>query len=329
MMGTNENHKKIQQIDFVIPGEDYENDGKMKWMVLNDYIFVGYIDIYSRFLPKSIFTAFSTIDEGKTPIKINYCFRGRCEVKLGSGATTFVVGDELAIDYGTSNNDEEAFFYPSSEYEGIEIIIFPAKEMGKELTELGGAKTIKGITSKFSDRTIPLITVSDNRIKRCMEDIREDILNFTDEKLLETDVIKILLLLKGVSFDADKRRTFCTGSQVDIAKKAFEMLNGDLSKRYSASELASVFGVSESSLKNYIRVVFGRGYKELVNETRMKKAADLIINSEKSMGEIAESVGYQNQSRFSEAFLKYHKVLPMEYKRMQYVAKKDKNTILL
>lgn len=213
MMIKNKNHKKIQQIDFVIPGEDYENDGKMKWMVLNDNFFVGYIDIYSRFLPKSVFAAFSTI------------------------------------------------------------------------------------------------AMSDNRIKRCMEDIREDILNFTDEELLETDVIKSLLLLKGVSFDADIRRTFCTGSQVDIAKKAFEMVNGDLSKRYSASELASAFGVSESSLKNYIRVVFGRGYKELVNETRMKKAADLIINSEKNMGEIAESVGYQNQSRFSEAFLKYHKVL--------------------
>jgi AraC-like DNA-binding protein len=114
---------------------------------------------------------------------------------------------------------------------------------------------------------------------------------------------------------------------VEIAKKTFEMINGNLSKRFSAAELAENFGISESSLKNYFRAVFGRGYKEMITEIRMQKAAELIMKGDKNMGEIAEYVGYQNQSRFSEAFFKYHKMLPMEYKRTQQIAKKDKNAI--
>jgi AraC-like DNA-binding protein len=65
----------------------------------------------------------------------------------------------------------------------------------------------------------------------------------------------------------------------------------------------------------------------MISEIRMQKAAELIMEGEKTMGEIAEFVGYKNQSRFSEAFFKYHKMLPMEYKRIKHVAKKDKNAI--
>ncbi len=323
-------YNKIQQIDFAIPGDEFNNDGKMKWMVLNDNLFAGYVDIYSRYIPKSIFTTFASYDvKNKIPIKINYCFRGRCEVMLDSGSTTFVIGDELAIDYGTSNDDKEAFFYPSAEYEGIEIIIYPSNDLVYDMAFLDLEDTLTGITNTFKDRETPLITISDIRIKRCMEDIKEDIINYINDKLLIADISKLLILLKEVHFEPNTRRTFCTNSQVDIAKKSIEIITKDLSQKYSAAELAAIFGISESSLKNYIRTVFGRGYKELVHETRMKKAADLIVKSEKSIGEIAESVGYQNQSRFSEAFLKYHKVLPMEYKRQQRVAKKDKNTILI
>ena len=269
--------------------------GKMKWAILNDYLHVGYIDICSQKLPESVFKSSSLMGTEEVPIKINYCFHGRCEVMLNCGVTTFVVGNEFALDYGTSGNGEAAFFYPSSEYEGVELI--------------------------------PLITPADAKILRCMEDIRDDLVNFTDKNLLKADVIKTVLLLKGISFGVSNRRTYYTRSQVDIAKKTFEIITGDLSKRYSAAELACYFGVSESSLKNYFRAVFGRGYKEMIGEIRMQKAAELIMEGERSMGEIAECVGYQNQSRFTEAFFKYHKMLPMEYKRTQHIAKKDKNAV--
>lgn len=318
---------KMESIGKYIKIMECAGGGKMKWAILNDNLQVGYIDICSQNLPEAVFKYSSRKGTDAVPIKINYCFRGRCEVMLGSGVTTFVVGNEFALDYGTSGNGEAAFFYPSSEYEGVELILYPSEELMKELSAWGGDKVLRNIMKKFEDMEIPIITSADPRIVRIMEDIRDDLVNFTDINLLKADAVRAILLLKGISFEGNSRRTFYTRSQVDIAKKTFEMITGDLSKRYSAAELADCFGVSESSLKNYFRAVFGRGYKEMISEIRMQKAAELIMEGEKTMGEIAEFVGYQNQSRFSEAFFKYHKMLPMEYKRIKHVAKKDKNAV--
>jgi AraC-like DNA-binding protein len=307
---------KSTQINFKLPATDCGNEGKMKWIVYDDLFHAGYIDIWSRNLPETIFRSTSFKNQDTVPVKINYCFRGRCEVLLNSGVTTFVVGDELAIDYGTSQNNEEAFFYPTAEYEGIELILYPSEELGKILSFNGKENIINEITQKCTDRSIPFITVAEERIRRCAEDLKDDILGQTDSNLLLMDIIKLLYLINGMSFKSDKRRTFCTSSQVDIAKEALGIISADLSKRHSAAELAASFGISESSLKNYFRAVFGKGYSEIISEIRMRKAAELIRENKENLGKIAETVGYQNQSRFSEAFLKYHKVLPMEYKRI-------------
>ncbi len=311
---------RCKSIEYTIPSADSSRDGKMNWMILSQYLFAGYVDIRSRDLPQCVFESSYMQGTGVTPIKINYCFRGRCEVMLNKGATTFVVGDEFAVDHGTSCEGRKAFFYPTAEYEGVELVIIPAKALEKELLPFGGKELITGLADKFSDRSIPYIAVSNPRIRRCMEDFRDDIMAGADEKLLMTDVVRILFLLKDLPFEDEKRRTFCTPSQVDIAKKTVDIITRDLSKRYSAEELAAFFGVSESSLKNYCRVVFGKGYQDMIAEIRMKRAAELILQGDDSLGEIAEQVGYQSQSRFSKAFLKYHKVLPMEYKRRNYTA---------
>jgi len=311
---------RCKSIEYTIPAADSVQDGKMNWMILSQYLYAGYVNIRSRDLPQCVFESSYMQGADVVPIKINYCFRGRCEVMLSKGATTFVVGDEIAVDYGTSCEGRKAFFYPTAEYEGIELIVIPTGALEKELSPYGGRELVQSLADRFSDRSIPFITVSNARIRRCMEDFKDDIIAGADEKLLLADVIRLLFLLKDLPFDDEKRRTFCTPSQVEIAKKAVEIITGDLSKKHSAEELATVFGVSESSLKNYCRVVFGKGYQDMISEIRMKKAAELILKGDESLGEIAEKVGYQSQSRFSKAFFKYHKVLPMEYKRRNYSA---------
>lgn len=219
---------RCKSIEYTIPAADSAQDGKMNWMILSQYLYAGYVNIRSRDLPQCVFESSYMQGADITPIKINYCFRGRCEVMLNKGATTFVVGDEIAVDYGTSCEGRKAFFYPTSEYKGVELIVIPAKPLEKELSPYGGKELISGLTDKFSDRSIPFITVSNARIRRCMEDFRDDIISGADEKL--------------------------------------------------------------------------------------------ILKGEDSLGEIAEQVGYQSQSRFSKAFFKYHKVLPMEYMRRNYSA---------
>lgn len=46
----------------------------------------------------------------------------------------------------------------------------------------------------------------------------------------------------------------------------------------------------------------------------MKFAARLLMETPKSIKEIAKEVGYESQSKFSKAFKEYYDVLPTEYR---------------
>ena len=64
---------------------------------------------------------------------------------------------------------------------------------------------------------------------------------------------------------------FFTRSQIAIVKKAEKIIMNDLSKKYTAKELAKQFGISESSFKQYIKGVFGKSYLNYFRQKKWKK----------------------------------------------------------
>ena len=109
--------------------------------------------------------------------------------------------------------------------------------------------------------------------------------------------------------------TFFTETQVDIAKRVEKIITSDLRQHHTAWELAAQFSVSETSLKNYFRGVFGQNISIYLREVRMKKAAELLTLTRLSVAEIAELVGYMNQSKFASVFKKQFGLSPLEYRR--------------
>ena len=101
----------------------------------------------------------------------------------------------------------------------------------------------------------------------------------------------------------------------DIAKRVEKIITSDLRQHHPAWELAAQFSVSETSLKNYFRGVFGQNISIYLREVRMKKAAELLTSTRLSVAEIAELVGYMNQSKFASVFKKQFGLSPLEYRR--------------
>ena len=114
---------------------------------------------------------------------------------------------------------------------------------------------------------------------------------------------------------ASIRRTYCTASQVEIAKSTRDMIVSDLSVRYTARELAKNFGISETSLKNYFRSVYGCGYAEYQQMIRMENAARLLEETEDKVADIGQAVGFATQAKFGAAFKECFGVTPLEYRR--------------
>ena len=114
------------------------------------------------------------------------------------------------------------------------------------------------------------------------------------------------------------RRTGSFYYGMDRGRRVQEMgqrLTADLQARISISELAEEYGLGVSTVKKYFRQMYGEPPYAYLKRRRMEEAAFLLGRGGRSVTEIAESVGYQNASKFSSAFRDIYGMSPLEYKK--------------
>jgi DNA-binding response OmpR family regulator len=78
-------------------------------------------------------------------------------------------------------------------------------------------------------------------------------------------------------------------------------------------KLAEHMNMSRPTFYRKIKSLSALSPKELIDITRLKKAASLIAENEFSLAEIARMVGYSSQSLFSRNFQKHFNASPQEY----------------
>ena len=110
--------------------------------------------------------------------------------------------------------------------------------------------------------------------------------------------------------------TYFTRSQIAIVKEAEHLILEDLSKRFTAKEMADRFGISESSFKLYIKGILGDSYLSYFRKKRMEKAAELLESTNMKVIDIAIRVGYENQGKFAKVFSDLYGVPPLEFRRL-------------
>ena len=198
---------------------------------------------------------------------------------MKNGGGTYVDTGEYSIDYGTASREADEFYYPRAQYHGMELILYPCPELDKELS-LNGRNTKMSVELKerFLGRETPFISKADARIEQAVRVIQDDIEADADMNLLAVDVSRWLQVLCSKR-DAvgDKQGVLLRFTDSDCEKD-----HGYSDRRFKQTIFCSDtcrkhFGISETSLKNYFQGVYGRGYSELLNEIRMKKAAELIL----------------------------------------------------
>jgi len=78
-------------------------------------------------------------------------------------------------------------------------------------------------------------------------------------------------------------------------------------------KLARLVNMSRPTLYRKIKVISDLTPNELINITRLKKAAELLASGNYKMYEIADMVGYGSQTNFGRNFLKQFGMTPSEY----------------
>ncbi|MGN1059079.1 MAG: metalloregulator ArsR/SmtB family transcription factor [Clostridia bacterium] len=103
--------------------------------------------------------------------------------------------------------------------------------------------------------------------------------------------------------------------QIEIIKKIHDYLTQNLEQRMTIEELSKQFLMNPSTMKTLFKTVYGNSIAAHIREHRMEKAAFLLRESDASVADIARSVCYDSQSKFSAEFKKAHQMLPTEYRK--------------
>ena len=99
-------------------------------------------------------------------------------------------------------------------------------------------------------------------------------------------------------------------------KKAYEIVEKHLlDPNFDVHIFASELGVSRAQLYRKIDALSGQSVNEFIRIVRLKKAADLLINSNFQISEIAEKVGFNSFAYFTKSFKEYFGATPSQYKR--------------
>lgn len=125
--------------------------------------------------------------------------------------------------------------------------------------------------------------------------------------------IELLLFLSLVeSKDTHKLPSF-SEPVYEATQECFKALMENPFDRYSISELAKKYAISESSLKRCFAYITGNSIGSFIKKTCLEAAAELLIHkSSMSIGEIADLAVYLNQGKFSSAFKKHFGEPPPE-----------------
>lgn len=83
----------------------------------------------------------------------------------------------------------------------------------------------------------------------------------------------------------------------------------------SLSALAKHFNYSETYLSHLIKSYYGRTFQEMMMEYRLQNAAKLLSQTNATITEILDTIGYSEKSHFFRAFKKLYGVTPQTYRR--------------
>ncbi|WP_315121308.1 AraC family transcriptional regulator [uncultured Clostridium sp.] len=294
--------------------EQANGKGSMTFFSIFPGISIAYIFINSPTWP--IPDLSKENDSYCNPLLLNYCVTGRCELFLDNDSFVYLKDGQFSI---AKRSAQKQYNYPLRIYEGLEFFI-DIDIISKQAPYINDIFHIN--IDKLPDLYCPLDKTYISQCTECTKEILLKIWNLYDEEasyaifmmqLYTLELLEMLLCRKHIP--QPKSSTFFTATQVEIAKKTEHIITADLRQYHPAWELAKIFSISETSLKNYFRGIYGQNISVYLREARMNAAAKMLEKTKMPIGKISEQVGYMNQSKFASVFKHKYHMSPLEYRR--------------
>ena len=295
-----------------------EGSGRMRFFPIFPGIMLALISVSAPFWPAPALT--DDTPEARGPLILNYCTRGRCELVLNDSRSVFLTSGHVSL---TERFACGEYVYPGRSYEGIELFIDPGTAQSDPVLSGCFGVDIGALRERFcpgGETFIAKLPLPEELTDR----LRGRGGAASEERLvgMKTGAIDLLARLQyQPAIPEAARLVYYTRSQVEMVRHIESVISAELPVTHSAREFARSCGVSESSVKNYFRGVYGQSIPQYTRQLRMTRASELLASTSLPVSEIAGRVGYESQSKFSAAFRREFGVSPLEYRRKHRLPK--------
>lgn len=244
-----------------------------------------------------------------------FCERGSAECVINGKKDTLIPG-QVIMDYKAE--DDFKFNFTSGDFRGVEVTT-------QVNTIIKESIIFKLLRLVLESMPLPVEDIfnSDGYKVSYSKTTGQTLSRLTDSGLQDVDGVMIIALAieLGHNLGTDLRikqsgkKTKAKEKQLTIAEDIYRCLTEDYGTKYTAAMFAEKYDVSDTTAKNYFKRIYGYGFKEYQTKIRMEKAAELILNTKQKISDIAFSVGYPNQTKFTKAFKNYYNVTPLKYRQ--------------
>uniref|UniRef100_UPI003D7FE18B helix-turn-helix domain-containing protein n=1 Tax=Pedobacter sp. TaxID=1411316 RepID=UPI003D7FE18B len=93
------------------------------------------------------------------------------------------------------------------------------------------------------------------------------------------------------------------------------------SKDLHVNFLTDKMAMSRATLYNKLKQIADIGVNDYINKLRLERAAYLLTHTDKSIMEIADSLGFNNQRYFSTVFKQFYQTTPTAYRNSKHQVK--------
>ena len=248
---------------------------------------------------------------------INHCEEGRIECKFTSGEYLYMGPGDMSLGWHISSNYQHENYFPTKLFKGVVLLVDVEKAQPILDTLVTETRIdLTQLANRFCEQSEFGMMMEETESVRQIFSSLYKVPDQIKGHYFKLKVIEIFLLLSIISTTNHEKRSSYRKQQVDIVKAVNEYISTQFMKRITIDSLSDLFDIPTSTLKRCFKGVYGTTIHHYLKECRINAAKCLLQESDQSILEIANAVGYENGSKFTSAFKEATGVTPSAYRKV-------------
>lgn len=246
---------------------------------------------------------------------VNHCEEGRIECQFCNGEYLYMGKGDMAIGKRSSREYRHTAVFPLSHYQGVSLLIDTSQAQPAICQVLNDdSMNLELLCNRFCvNCDFGMIMEETDNMKHLFYELYH-VPESIRHRYYKIKVLEILLFLSTFKNDVPPRMGL-TKQQVDIVKAVGKELTENCSCHMTIEMLAEKYSISQTALKKSFKNVYGTTIYQYQKEVRITRAKQLLLTTVDSILQIANTVGYENSSKFTVAFKKAEGILPKDYRQ--------------